>query len=218
MNTKTIIFSLVTLLIADGIAYAQPQSSVVTLPSSITAPVASNQKTVGTSQMQALTSINAIPVSSKVPSVMVKLYADPNLKARIIEEVNLSERVTPIFDNGEWVKMGDTTNGNVGWMNKAERQKAVNAAILPRIDSITINVSDNYQVPTTKPEDIKITVYRNGKKLSDEEAKALYEQFQKDQIALSREMNKMISQTIQDFQKTMNQAMKFWDDPKTLPK
>lgn len=54
----------------------------------------------------------------------LSLYQNPDAKSNVIATVKEGQAVVPIYTKGSWVKIGDPTNGNVGWVSKEMLQKS----------------------------------------------------------------------------------------------
>ena len=54
----------------------------------------------------------------------LSLYQNPDSKSNVIATVKEGQAIIPIFTQGEWIKVGDPTNGNVGWVSKDALQKS----------------------------------------------------------------------------------------------
>lgn len=50
------------------------------------------------------------------------LYEQPQEKSKIVGSIDLAKGIIPIYTpkNGEWMKVGDPQNGNVGWIKSSE--------------------------------------------------------------------------------------------------
>lgn len=133
-------------------------------------------------------------------NTLIHFYAEPNSSSKIISTYNVKQATNnhyliPIFQKDGWIKVGDPTNGDVGWINKEQYQKAMNTAIHESLQTVYIEQIDN--AAQGKPSEI--TVYQNGKKLTGEEAKAIYTKIEKQQ--------QQMQQSMQAFQTRMNNWM-----------
>jgi SH3-like domain-containing protein len=63
-------------------------------------------------------------LSFSVMAAPLSLYQNPDSKSNVIASVKEGQAIIPIFNQGDWVKIGDPTNGNVGWVTKAALQKS----------------------------------------------------------------------------------------------
>lgn len=54
----------------------------------------------------------------------ISLYDEPKDNAKILGKIDIEAGVVPIFSTkgGEWMKVGDPRNGNVGWIKSSDTQ------------------------------------------------------------------------------------------------
>jgi Bacterial SH3 domain len=80
----------------------------------------------------------------------VNLYDQPQNAAKVIGTIDAAQGIIPIFTqpNGEWLKVGDPRNGNVGWVKTSE----LNATNPPSSFSFSQQVTvDSKGVPRAYP-------------------------------------------------------------------
>ena len=99
-----------------------------------------------------------------------------------------------IIRQGEWIKVGNQKTGQVGWINLPDYRKAWREYTQPDINNI-------YVTTTGKDKDINIVAYRNGEKLSEDDAKKLYDKLRKQQVQMNRDWY----QKMQDFSQMQRQ-------------
>ncbi len=63
-------------------------------------------------------------VSFNAFATTLSLYQNPDSKSNVIATVKEGQAIIPIFTQGDWIKVGDPTNGNVGWVSKDTLQKS----------------------------------------------------------------------------------------------
>ena len=100
----------------------------------------------------------------------ITLYATPNTN-KVIETVPVTTYLTPIFRQQDWLKVGDSSNGQVGWINVNQYYKIRDTFYTPAIQTIYVSRSDSDKHGKST---ITVVAYRNGQKVSDAEAKDLY--------------------------------------------
>lgn len=133
-----------------------------------------------------LTTSVAIAANSKATDIaQIALYNAPQANAKVIEKINPGDQLVSIFHQGNWIKVGDPHNGQTGWINREQYQQAINKYFQTNIHTVYIQTASNDK---GEPH---IVAYENGKKLSDKEAKALYQRIQKQQAEQARYMQKM---------------------------
>jgi len=121
--------------------------------------------------LQLLISIPILAVN-KMQSVedRIFMYSDYHAK-KITEKVLANTALIPIYRHKDWIKMGNPKNGHVGWVNERQMQQARRVFFRPDIQTIYMHTGHNAQ---GKPQ-LNIVAYRNGKKLSSQEAQHLYQ-------------------------------------------
>lgn len=125
----------------------------------------------------------------------VILYESNNDK-KIIQTLPPTVRLVRIYQEGDWIKVGNTTDGTVGWINRLQYQKTLEAFNQANIQEIFISQTMDKD---HKPQ-IKIVAYQNGKPISEKEAQSLYDKMKKQQ--------KLQAQ----YWQALNQNMLYWQD------
>lgn len=139
-------------------------------------------------------SVFATNQKSTPPEVMI--YSQPSESSKVIEKINPNVRLVEIFQKSkDWIKVGNPNNGNVGWINQQQYQQAWNEFNQPNIKTIFVQYSKNDK--NGKPE-MNVIAYQNGKKVSDKEAKELYEKIKKQNSAEQKQMQQFFSQVNQN--------------------
>lgn len=158
----------------------------------------------------ALAATNAQPAKAATTeqAAQVMLYQAPQANAAMVEKVNPSERLVGIFQQGDWIKVGDPHNGQTGWINREQYQQAVNKYFQSSIHTVYIQTASNDKGQSN------IVAYENGKKLSDKEAKELYERIQKQQTEQARYMQQMFWNMHNVLDQEMHQMNEFnpWNE------
>lgn len=142
--------------------------------------------------------------SEKTPiTETIDLYELPNNTAKIIKKLPVETNLVGIFQQGDWMKVGDRQDGATGWINLSQYHQAKQAYYKKYF---TVN-SETIYVHTQKDKDGKqvIEAYRNGKKLSDADAKKMLNQMQ------TQEHKQW--ESLQHFDQMMNLEMQrdYWD-------
>ncbi|MFT6834522.1 MAG: hypothetical protein ACJA0H_000553 [Francisellaceae bacterium] len=78
----------------------------------------------------------------------IKLYAQANDKSKVITEISPQQQsnYNPIFKNADgWIKVGDTTNGNTGWVKPVQNKSAQLKAELIKIQQRQQHLAESYQ-------------------------------------------------------------------------
>ncbi|MBW5802788.1 SH3 domain-containing protein [Coxiella endosymbiont of Ornithodoros amblus] len=114
---------------------------------------------------------------SQQSSPPVNLYEKPQFNAKILKTLSPTVRFIPIYHQKDWVKVGDPCNGEIGWVNQAQYQKALKAYYQSNVQTVLIWTEHNEQ---GKPA-MDIVAYKDGKKLTDKESQKLYDQIKAQQ-------------------------------------
>lgn len=112
----------------------------------------------------------------------VNLYATPNGK-HVTARVPITASLVPIYRQHGWVKVGNRQDGTVGWISLKQYHRQRAAYFKPDVQTIFINRSVQDGKPT-----VSMVAYKDGKKLTDKEASALYEKMAKSQQREQRAM------------------------------
>jgi hypothetical protein len=112
---------------------------------------------------------------------MLLLRTKPSATAKVLARFPVDAPLVGFFQKGDWAKAGDPKTGQVGWYNQkqvaaafASNQKKIETIQLKKPVLHELFISSTQQ--GNKP--AKITVYRDGKKLSQKQADAVYKKAQ----------------------------------------
>lgn len=138
------------------------------------------------------------PITTKPATTpTVNLYAAPEANSKILETMPADADLVGIYHKGDWIKVGDRRDGATGWVNEQQYKQARQTYFQQRfhnaINTTYINVTKNKDGKTV------IEAYKNGKKLSEADAKKLYDQMQA--------QGKKQWQAMQHFNAVMDQQM-----------
>jgi hypothetical protein len=139
----------------------------------------------------ALASTNTPPVI-KNPSI--NLYKDSDMKSGVVEQVPLQQNLVVIYRKGNWIKVGDSANGQVGWVNRKQYREMLNAyykRFTPERQTVFIQTNRTGSGDQAKE---SVIAYRNGKQLTTKEAEALYAEMKKQQQAQAQQIHRWVSQ------------------------
>lgn len=56
------------------------------------------------------------PVAAPTPTSL-SLYQQPDTKSPVVGSIPANQPIMPIFTQGQWTKIADPSNGNVGWVS-----------------------------------------------------------------------------------------------------
>ena len=116
------------------------------------------------------------PIEQKTPDITIKLYESPEMTAKVMKTLPVHAHLVAIFQKGDWMKVGDQQDGTTGWINLTQyhqaKQQYYHHYFHTNVETVFVH--------TFKDKDGKtiIEAYRNGKKLSEDESKKLYEKSQ----------------------------------------
>ena len=142
----------------------------------------------------------------QVDNTTFHLYKAPNKDAKVIYKTSVTKaKLTQIFytqKHKQWVKVGDKSNGKVGWVFLPEYNKALHAQMQPDIQSVFIQQS---QSKDGKPV-VQIIAYHNGKKLDEHAANQLYKQIERQNIYNQERMDHLSNQFQQELIRSFRRA------------
>lgn len=118
---------------------------------------------------------------------VVLLYNSPE-KSAASKKLPPNLRLIPIYRQGNWVKVGDPRNGDTGWIDIVQYEKARYNYYRPNIQTLFVRLDNNNK---NGKRTLNVVAYRNGKPISKEEAMKLYQQLQKDQQNQFEKMQKL---------------------------
>lgn len=129
-------------------------------------------------------------------SLMLKLYQKPDQSSTVVHKIKLNQLgdYVPFHQNDQWIKVGNSDSGQVGWINKHAYKKLIHKASQPQVFT-------QYVYSTEKNGKPIIRAYQNGKKLSKQEAKDIYNKMQKQM----KQQQKQFKQQWQQFNKQFQQ-------------
>lgn len=141
-------------------------------------------------------SVAAQPVTKQTPKTASKkavvttvaLYNAPDPKAQVLKQLPINTNLVAIFRKGEWVKVGDRQDGATGWINIKQYHHAKQAFYRNYFHEKTETIY--YHSEKGKDGKTSIVAYRNGKKLSDKQAKKLFHHLQQQEKRQWREMER----------------------------
>lgn len=161
-------------------------------------------------------SVYAMASKPKTADTAVKqviLYTEPSADSKEVAKVNLWHVLVPIFKKGDWVKVGDPIDGNVGWVNMKQYRAAVSAFSKSQFKTIYIQTNDKVGKPA-------LVVYEDGKKVSKKRAKEIYNKMQKQSQTIYKHIQaqeKQFNVQLQKMQQQMDKMMQKCPMLKTKP-
>ncbi|MEO8402841.1 MAG: hypothetical protein ABI597_13800 [Gammaproteobacteria bacterium] len=125
----------------------------------------------------------------------ISLYDQPKADAKVTGSIDPALGLVPIFrpKDGNWIKVGDPANGNVGWIKSADLGKA--GAVSTGF-SFSQSISGNGQEPY-------VVQFSLPKPLTPEQSKALQKNIQAQQDAIQKGVHQML----QNFYQSLNAGL-----------
>lgn len=142
------------------------------------------------------TSIKKHDVPTATKPLVIILKDAPNQNAKVLANINPAQPLITIFEKGNWVKLANPSNGQVGWANIMQYETTMRAFYEPKTETQTVWIQSQKGDKNTV---VKITAYQNGKKLSEKDAAQLYKKLQREQLNEWRQM--------QEFDRRMSDAL-----------
>lgn len=126
-------------------------------------------------------------VQATTKEQQVVIYNAPKLSAKVVTKTNPMQRLIPIYQKKNWIKVGNPVDGKTGWINRDQYNQALQAYYQSNIQTIYIHSRrDNNGKLTTN-----VIAYRNGKKLSKKEAEKLYKRLKQQEQHNLRSMQQV---------------------------
>lgn len=117
----------------------------------------------------------------------LNLYEQPKTDAKVVGKIDTEAGFVPIFTpkNSDWMKVGDPSNGNVGWVQSKELSSA---------GSNTGFTFSQQVVNTEAGPQSYVVKFGTPKSLSQTDAKKLISQMETRQKQVQADMEKMIQE------------------------
>lgn len=153
--------------------------------------------------------LNAVAIAKPL-----NLYDQPNSNAKKIGTIETDTGIIPIFTSkeGEWIKVGDPKNGNVGWVKRSDLQSISGIAVIQNV------ISTGQQ-----PNSISVFQFGNPVNMTPAETEAMKKRMEKNQKAIQNATQQMIKDMFQNFQNAFGNSPIFMpvvivpDQNKTTP-
>jgi hypothetical protein len=145
----------------------------------------------------------AHPVDS---SKYIMVYDNPADNAKVVDKLDPTTLLVPIYRQGQWLKVGNPNNGDVGWINIDQYRKLIAAFSKSQVQNVFV------QTVALSPsgDGKKTVVYENGKQVNDKRAAEIIKQMNTQQKELQERMTKfndnmqkMFDESMQNFNKLM---------------
>jgi hypothetical protein len=141
----------------------------------------------------------------------IKLYSQPDTKAKVASEVPKGQRLIPIYQSPQhrgWLKVANPHDGSVGWMRllppktKAPMAKPVKGHM--PIDQPPVANQFSQRVVTTQepgkaPQSYRVIEYSGPEKLSKQQLADVIARMEQRQQRLQQDMRRMMDNMQRDF-------------------
>lgn len=128
---------------------------------------------------------------------VIPLQAEPIKGSRVIAKIDLSKGAIPIYRQKNWIKVGDPTNGNVGWIPCSALEEISHTALgmTPVFKTII-----KRQTTNAKGEKIyRIYEYSGSKEMAREEMEKIIRDMRSQQKKIDNDMRKMMAMMVRNF-------------------
>jgi len=129
----------------------------------------------------------------------LSIYANPSNQSHVIAHISPWTDLVPIYHKKGWLKVGNSKNGQVGWIDLKQYHQLMHKLMTPQMETVVVKNSKD----AMKPGKYKIVAYRNGKPLNEKEAKELLKHMQAQQIKMEHQFDIMQNQMDQMFHHSM---------------
>jgi SH3-like domain-containing protein len=119
----------------------------------------------------------------------INLYDQPKADAKVIATIDPTTGIVPIYTpkQSEWAKVGDPTNGNVGWVKSSD---LASAAKTPNGFSVNQQITSNGKDPQSV-----LMQFGTSSQLTPEQKEALYKQIQAQQAIIQNSFQQILQNT-----------------------
>ncbi|WP_108650703.1 SH3 domain-containing protein [Dongshaea marina] len=153
----------------------------------------------------------------------IKLYEKPSASSHVIESLHPDAPLVSIFQKADWVKVGDPSNGNTGWIKlDSQPQKNDQSTKTIKTKNGTRTFTKGVVQTPQGPMHYEIVQYQ-GKPVSGQSQAKLFKTLQAEQLKMNdifanswTDMDKMQTNMVKYMaqqQKQMNQLVKEFNQP-----
>jgi hypothetical protein len=132
----------------------------------------------------------ATNTASKTNSASIALLEQPNDNARVVANIPHGQALVPIFSQNGWVKVGDPSNGNVGWVDS----KALQAQGYPLV-YMQMNSNKN---GNKSAQSYQVIQYSGSQSMNQAQIQKIMNNSEQQQADVQKTMNKVMQQNIKD--------------------
>jgi uncharacterized protein YgiM (DUF1202 family) len=141
------------------------------------------------------------------PPANISLYEQPDVKSKVIGAITPGTAIIPIFSQGNWVKVGDPANGQVGWMNNE---------VLPAQNQVYVKtVTKNSNTPGNNGS--QIIQYSSTEPLDEKQMGQLMQNLQNRQAELQQVFDQILNQSVTNFNVLLRELNQQTSRPWVVP-
>lgn len=131
-------------------------------------------------------------VPSFVYAKTINLYDQPKNDAKVLQQIDLSTGIIPIFTpkEGGWMKVADPKNGNVGWIKSSDINNAGSSSSV----TFTQQIINDGKTPNT----YQVIQFGQQPKLTNAEVQAVVQKMQIQQQSVQENMQKAVQNMVKD--------------------
>lgn len=146
-----------------------------------------------------LTTVSTLLISLSALAKTINLYEQPNQAAKIVGTIDPSSGVIPIFTpkGSKWIKIGDPSNGNVGWIKSSDISKgsSTSFSFMQKIITTDHDQPSTYTIQVGQPADIKV----------DPKMQAIVKKMEAEQKAMQESATQLMQDVIDNINKLYKQ-------------
>lgn len=136
----------------------------------------------------------------------IQLREQPQQQAKVIATIKPGETIIPIITQGDWSKIADANNGNVGWVENKTLAENNYPSIYFKVSSEAGKNGSGYQV---------MQYSSNSGNLNQEQIDKMLQNWQARQEQWSQQIDKLMSDNMAAFNQMMQQMQKNFADMQT---
>ncbi|MES2216929.1 MAG: SH3 domain-containing protein [Pseudomonadota bacterium] len=133
--------------------------------------------------------------TSAVLAKNISLYEEPKTDSKVVASIDSSSTLVPIFSNksGDWMKVGDPKNGNVGWIKVSDLSTS-------KGDSESSGFSMTEQTVGTPngPQTYRTIQFGNGSPMGSDQAQSIIQKIQTQQAQIQKNTQQMYNNLYRD--------------------
>lgn len=116
----------------------------------------------------------------------IPLLDQPQANSKVVGQITAGHTIIPIFSQGDWVKVGDSNTGNVGWVaNKTLEEHGFPKIYIKSVGSTKNGANDSQ---------VQIIQYSGTQKMDEKQIQAMMKHFQEQQARMQKMFNQMLEQ------------------------